>query len=43
MKASYNGYDERIESICINCTKFGDCKYAREGKTICNHFEKANF
>lgn len=38
MKAYYNGHDARTESICIDCTKFSDCKYAREGKTICNNF-----
>lgn len=27
------------DSICINCLKFGDCKYAKEGKSICNKFE----
>ena len=42
MKTSFRGHDLRTESICLNCQKFGDCKYAREGKTICNHFIKSD-
>lgn len=30
------------DSLCFNCTKFGDCKYATPRKRTCNHF-KSNF
>lgn len=36
---SYRGHDVRIESICTECVNFGDCKFASEGKTICNKFK----
>ena len=36
---SYKGHDERTESICIICLNFGDCKHAREGKTVCNKYK----
>ena len=36
---SYKGHDERIESICVECVHFGDCRNATEGKTICNKFK----
>ena len=42
MKTSFRGHDLRTESLCLNCQKFGDCEYAREGKTICNRFIKSD-
>ena len=40
--SKFKAQDLRTDSICINCDKFGDCKYAREGKQFCGHFRAIN-